>query len=107
MPKTETISTLNDQFRQSFVGGQVVVTNGIAGREDIVAILKRVRTYEDFNPNNDPYGERDMGFFLATNGDQIMFRIDYYNLDMTAGSEDPASPDITRRVLTVLLSSEN
>lgn len=35
-----------------------------------------------------------------------MFKIDYYDLELEYGSEDPADPEQTVRVLTVMLPSD-
>ena len=35
-----------------------------------------------------------------------MFKIDYYNKQMDAGSEDPADPERITRVLTLMLAME-
>jgi len=40
-------------------------------------------------------------------GDQrIWFKIDLYDKDLQYGSPDPADPDVTTRVMTILLPSE-
>jgi hypothetical protein len=106
LPNTEKIRQLNDAFRMTFKGGRVHVTNGLAGRPDIVEILRAVRTYDDFGPDNDPYGEHDFGAFKASNGDLIFFRIDYHASDLQMGSEDPSDESITCRVLTVMRADE-
>jgi len=55
--------------------------------------------------HNDPYGERDFGSFKFQN-ETIFWKVDYYNRSLDAGSEDPADPKITTRVLTIMLASE-
>lgn len=106
------IATLNDRFRTSFgicadVPGRVVVTAGIHSLppDDKVAILNRVREFNTFSEDNDPYGEHDFGKFDHA-GQRIFWKIDYYAPDMRTGSEDPADLKKTVRVLTILLASE-
>jgi len=66
----------------------------------------RVRSFAQFDQDNDPWQEHDFGAFIV-DSENIFWKIDYYGLDMESGSPDPSSPSITRRVLTVgLLSSE-
>lgn len=53
----------------------------------------------------DPHGEHDAALMTVT-GRRIMWKIDYYDLTMIYGSEDPANKEITRRVLTVMFAEE-
>lgn len=101
------IRDLNDAFRQSFVGGAVMLTSGIIalGRVSQDAILAKVRAFDAFSSENDPYGEHDFGSF-EHEGQWIMFKIDYYDADLIHGSDNPADPGITKRVLTVMLASD-
>lgn len=101
------IAALNDAFRKTFRGGQVLLTAGIAALapEDKYAVLTKVRTFDDFSEDNNPWEERDFGSFRH-NGLRIFWKIDYYDPTMTFGSEDPADPDKTTRVLTVMLAEE-
>ena len=39
-------------------------------------------------------------------GETYFFKIDYYALDMNGGSEDPADPSITTRVMTIMRADE-
>ena len=105
--KSQRIRQLNDQFRRTFIGGSVMLTSGIAslGTQAQRVILKKVREFEDFGPNNDPYGEHDFGSFTFE-GATIIFKIDYYDASLTMGSNDPADISITKRVLTILLANE-
>lgn len=66
-------------------------------------ILRCVRDYADWG--SDPYGEHDMGGFTFE-GETMLFKIDYYDLDMEFGSERPDDPTCTVRVLTIMLASE-
>jgi Protein of unknown function (DUF3768) len=107
-PKTsDRVRVLNDNFRSTFIGGQVVMTAGVAALcLDVKAhVFIQVQTVTEFNADNDPYGEHDFGAF-ETGGEKFFWKIDYYDLDMTAGSEDPADPERTRRVLTIMLAEE-
>ena len=100
------IATLNDNFRKSFIGGQVLLTAGIAAMssEDKANIISMVQNFNDFTPSNDVYGEHD---FLSIDykDNKIFAKIDYYDRFNTHfASENPA--DISNRVLTILLSCE-
>ena len=104
---TAPIAELNDRFRQTGAGGQIFITPGIKAMAfaDQQAVLHKVRTFEAFTPDNDPYGEHDFGSF--THGAQkIFWKIDYYDEALAYGSEDPADPAKTTRILTVMLAEE-
>lgn len=101
------IATLNDNFRKSFIGGQVLLTAGIAAMssEDKANIISLVQNFNTFTPDNDPYGEHDF-FSIDYKGNKIFAKIDYYDLNNQYMSENPANPDITNRVLTIMLAEE-
>jgi hypothetical protein len=102
------IAKLNDQLRRSLTGGRVMVTSGLRKfvGDDLSSLLLTVSTYDDFNANNDPYGEHDFGIFTLRD-QRVMWKIDYYSAaDSRLGSEDPADPTITQRVLTLFLAEE-
>jgi hypothetical protein len=105
---TATIAALNDICRKAMgVAGRLVQTSGINSmpQKDQSAIREKVETFDDFTPDNDPHGERDFGAF-DHNGQRIFWKIDYYDRTMSQGSEDPADPAQTVRVLTIMLASE-
>lgn len=100
---TEKIKQLNDTLRKTFVGGQVMLTTGIRAKsaEDQAEILQKVRSFNEFTKANDPYSEHDYGRF-SHNGENIMFKIDYYNKTYDRMSDDPSNPEITNRVMTIM-----
>jgi Protein of unknown function (DUF3768) len=101
------IRVLNDNFRSTFIGGQVLLSSGVCELPiDIKAqALLAVKTFKDFTGDNDPYGEHDFGLFEVA-GDTFYWKIDYYDLDCRYGSEDPSDPEKTSRVLTIMLAAE-
>jgi hypothetical protein len=103
----EKIRALNDAFRKSMSGGRVMMTAGVdALPSDVKAmVIRRVATFADFSADNDPHGEHDFGNFMLA-GRKFYFKIDYYDAAMEFGSEDPADPSKTTRVLTIMLASE-
>lgn len=105
--KTATIAKLNDAFRQSLIGGQVMLTAGVNDLDgkSKAKLLNKVRNFETFTKNNDPHGEHDFGK-IEIEGQNYFWKIDYYNLTLDGGSEDPANPAVTTRVLTIMRSDE-
>jgi hypothetical protein len=101
------IAALNDNFRTSFRGGKVLLTQGIMAfpAAALEAITAKVRSFTDFSEENDPRGEHDFGSFKQ-DGVSIFWKIDYYDKAMEWGSPDPADPEVTTRVLTILLAEE-
>jgi hypothetical protein len=67
--------------------------------------LRRVRCFYQFDPDNDPHQEHDFGSFEFAS-QTIFWKIDYYDLEVQCGSEDPADPAVTTRILTVMLAAE-
>ncbi|MBL8569552.1 MAG: DUF3768 domain-containing protein [Phreatobacter sp.] len=105
--RTTIIRCLNDTFRTTFTGGQVMLTRGILalGGEAQQTILERIRVFEEFHTDNDPYGEHDFGSFEHA-GATIAFKIDCYDPSLTYGSENPADASVTVRVMTIMLIEE-
>ncbi len=102
------IQKLNDRFRKEGYGnGSMMITAGVKSLGDafVYKAFHAVRKFNDFSEDNDPWGEHDFGM-VVIDGEKLMWKIDYYNRDMTAGSEDPACEKKTRRILTIMLASE-
>lgn len=101
------IRALNDLFRTTFIGGQVMLTPGISEmKEDVQSrVLSAVREFKDFDKDNDPYDEHDFGA-VDIDDEKVFWKIDYYDNDLAGGSENPADPSVTKRVLTIMQASE-
>lgn len=101
------IRALNDAFRTTMTGGRVMLTAGVdALPSDVKAMaIRRVATFSEFTADNDPHGEHDFGSYDLA-GRKFFWKIDYYDAAMEFGSEDPANPTKTTRVLTIMLASE-
>jgi hypothetical protein len=110
--KTKKIRELNDKFRQGgdTVPGQIMITRGLTDLLEETNktpddLLHIVRTYDYFTPDNDPHREHDFGS-IEFAGYTCFWKFDYYDQTLKWGSEDPADPKKTMRVLTVMLADE-
>ena len=102
------IAQLNDLCRTALgVVGRAFTTEGISALppEDQSAIREKVESFDAFTEDNNPFGERDFGAF-EHNGQRIFWKIDYYDPTLQQASDDPADPEKTTRVLTIMLASE-
>lgn len=68
-------------------------------------VLARVRSFDAFGNDNDPYREHDFGS-IDTDQGRIFWKIDCYDLQLEYGSPDAADPAVTKRVLTIMLAEE-
>jgi hypothetical protein len=105
--KSDAIRLLNDNFRSTFVGGQVVMTQGVRELplDTKARVILAVQSFDQFTDDNDPHREHDFGN-IEIGGETYFFKVDYYSLDMIGGSEDPADPGKTTRVLTIMRADE-
>ena len=108
VPRAERIARLNDELRTQGTGGQIVITRGVHDLTgaDVSELLLALAGFSDFDADSDHHGERDFGLF-DFRGRELMWKVDYYgDAEFRFGSNDPANPDVTHRVLTVLLAEE-
>ena len=71
-----------------------------------LAIMSAVREFDEFTPENDPWGEHDCATIEVVDVGNIIWKIDYYDQTLEYGSEDPADLTQTKRVLTIMLAME-
>ena len=104
---TATIRSLNDKLRVDRIGGTLVVTSGIAalGPAFFTMLMDAIRRADDFDDDNDPYGEHDFGVVTVLD-QKVFWKIDYYDLDMRQGAEFPEDPALCVRVMTVMTERE-
>lgn len=104
---SQRVRALNDQLRRTFTGGRIVISAGVAALpEDVKAeVFARVQDFDRFDDDNDPHEEHDFGGF-ELGGQQFFWKIEYYDERMKWGSDDPADPKKTTRVLTIMFSEE-
>ena len=97
--RTARIARLNDRARQAMgLTCTAFVTVGFRSLPDAdqSRVRELIETYDAFDEDSDPHGERE----------RVFWKLDYYDRDLRFGSEDPANPAVTRRVLTIMLSDE-
>ena len=68
-------------------------------------LFTRLQAMSGITPDNNPHGERDFGKFRVDDN-EVIWKIDYYDLRREYMSPDPSDPDVTQRVLTIMLADE-
>ena len=122
--QTARIARLNDLARSAMgVACTAVATVGFRSLPDAdqSQVRELIETYDAFDEDNDPHGERDFGtIYQLCDGrwtterprvrdderERVFWKFDYYDRDLQFGSDDAANPAITRRVLTIMLADE-
>ena len=101
------IHRLNDQFRQTLIGGRVVMTPGVAAMEehDRRTLIDRVRHFDEFTSENHPYGEHDFGS-IDLGGCRYFWKIEYFDPTLICGSSDASDMATTERVLTLMRADD-
>jgi hypothetical protein len=111
--RAEQIAKLNDRARSGFdPSARIMFTRGCLDAfcsgdtpSGLVAQAELIKTMRRHRFEEDTYGERDFGAFTFR-GEKVFFKVDYYDLNLEYGSEDPADASITARVVTIMLAAE-
>jgi Protein of unknown function (DUF3768) len=122
--RTARIARLNDRARQAMgLACTAFVTAGFRSlpEADQSRVRELIETYDVFDEDSDPHGERDFGaVYQLADGrwtterprvcdderERVFWKLDYYDRQMQFASDDAANPAITRRVLTIMLADE-
>ena len=105
------IAEINDRFRKAVLtepqkGGRCFVTRGIhALNADVqMAILGKVKAFDTFTEDNDPYGEHDFGAIEMVGVGKMFWKIDYFkDANLDCGTEDCEN---AYRVLMIMVADE-
>jgi hypothetical protein len=83
MAPAERIRALNDELRTTGSGGKTYLARGLIakGADFIAKATAAVRGFDAFTDDNDPWQEHDCAT-LDVDGEPVMFKIDYYDLDL-------------------------
>ena len=77
---TAKVRELNDLFRKTGRGGRIMLTQGIQalGQQTVMETMAKVRAFDKFTKDNDPYGEHDFGKIVHGH-ETVFFKLDYYD----------------------------
>lgn len=105
--RSERIRALNDALRRGRGLGMIVTTRTVAalGEARVWEVRSAIARFEDFNEDNDPYGEHDFGI-VEIDDLRVIWKIDYYANNLEEESADPADPTVTTRVMTIMLPED-
>jgi hypothetical protein len=103
----ERTRALNDELRIYHRGGRIMVTAGVQalGENMMRRLDEAIAAFDEFDEDSDPHGEHDFGV-VEIGGKEVMFKIDYYDITLNYLSPDPSNPEITTRVMTIMLVKE-
>ena len=110
--RAKQIAELNDALRHdpgTGENGRIVMTRGVSvlGIPFTMQALAKLKAFDTFTNDNDPYGEHDFGSF-ELDGHKLFWKIDYFEkgTDYMAGAETPKNPATTDRILTIMQAEE-
>ena len=113
IPQAERIARLNDRVRRGLDRtARTILTLGVIAEfcnddvpSAIIAQAEIMRAIRLHDFANDAHGERDFGKFRFR-GHDLFFKIDYFDLSLDDGSENPGDASQTTRVMTIMLTAE-
>ncbi len=105
--RSERIREINDRLRREMPHASLMLTRAVAALHPIriMGIVQAVQNFNDFNRNNDPWGEHEFGA-VKVGGAEYFWKIDAYDLNLEFGSPDPTDDAVTRRIITIMLPED-
>ena len=110
--RAKRVAELNDALRHdpgTGEHGRIMMTRGVSelGIPFTMQALAKLKSFDTFTNDNDPYGEHDFGSF-DLDGHNLFWKINYFEKDTgyMAGAEAPENLATTDRVLTIMLAEE-
>ena len=110
--RAKRIAELNDALRHdpgTGENGRIVMTRGVSvpGIPFTMQALAKLKAFDTFTKDNDPYGEHDFGSF-ELGGHKLFWKIDYFEkgTDYMNGAETPENSTTTDRLLTIMPAEE-
>lgn len=110
------IRETNDRLRKTGYDASkmMVILSGALSNDDPsyhAYVMEKVRSFDAFTEDNDPHGEHDFGTIkVEPFGDNdeatIMWQINYYDLALRYGSDEPWNEAKTRRTLTIFYAED-
>ena len=103
----DALRTSRDRVNALTVNGSLVITRGLVdkGQEFVARAVQAMRSFKEFNGDNDPWHEHDCGV-MEVDGTSAIWKVDYYAPDLQHASDAPWDTGVTRRVLTLMLAEE-
>lgn len=103
---TQKIQELNDTLRHN-PNQDWFMSQGVAGlpNHKRIELILLITKFDNFTEDNDPYNEHDFGA-VTLDGVKYFWKISYYDKNLEYHSENPADPDVTRRILNIMEASE-
>lgn len=101
------IRLLNDVLRKTGQGGFTYFVGDLAQSNPLFQFKVHALVRMDDKPTdgNDPYGEHDFGT-VTVDGEDIMWKIDYYDLNGENHSPDPTNEAVTKRILSIFYARD-
>lgn len=102
------LGRMNDGFRSAFLEIFWYFSENIKKLPTSVIdeIINRVRKFDDFKPDDDPFGERDFGQFTLEGIGEVTWCICHYDLTLNHFSEDMYDPNVTLPIMKIMFESE-